>query len=94
MFCVYILYSELLDSYYIGEAEDVDKRLLEHNSGFYKFAFTKKAKDWKMFYIIECNSRIQSRKIETHIKQMKSKKYFQDLILLPEIDLKLKDKYI
>ncbi len=93
MFCIYILYSESLNSFYIGETEDIAERILQHNSGFYKFAFTKKAKDWELYYVIECNTRTQSRKIETHIKQMKSKKYFQNLKRFPEIAFKLKNKY-
>jgi putative endonuclease len=93
MYCVYILYSELLNSYYVGETEDITERLIQHNTGFYNSAFTRKANDWKLFYVLECKSRIQSRKIETHIKQMKSKKYFQNLKKYPEIALRLKNKY-
>ena len=94
MFCVYILYSEILSSYYIGETEDLRNRIDQHNLGFYVSAFTKKANDWKLYYFIKCSSRSQARRIEAHIKRMKSKKYLKDLKRFPEITLKLKSKYV
>ncbi len=36
MNCVYIIYSESLDKYYIGEAIDLEERIEQHNSGFYE----------------------------------------------------------
>jgi putative endonuclease len=32
MYCVYILHSNSLDSYYIGETVDIEKRIKEHNT--------------------------------------------------------------
>ncbi len=93
MFCVYIIYSETIDKFYIGESIDLEQRLEEHNMGFYDSAFTKKANDWSLFYTIHCESRLQARKIEIHIKKMKSKVYIQNLKKYPEITLKLKNKY-
>jgi len=90
MYCVYILYSDSLDSYYVGETVDLENRILEHNTSFYKKSYTSKIKDWKLFLLIECKDRIQARKIETHIKKMKSKKYFIDIKKYPEIIEKLK----
>lgn len=90
---VYILYSKTLAKYYVGEALDVDERIEQHNSGFYDKAYTKQVKDWKLFYSITCNNRVQARKIETHIKKMKSIKYIQNLKKHPEIIERLKNKY-
>ena len=36
MYFVYILFSEKLDRYYVGTTGDVERRLFEHNSGFYE----------------------------------------------------------
>ena len=94
MFCVYILYSEILSSYYIGETEDLKSRIDQHNLGFYVSAFTKKASDWKLYYVIRCSSRSQARRIEAHIKRMKSKKYLNNLKKFPEIAMKLKNNFI
>ena len=93
MYCVYIIHSISLDRYYVGETKDIEERLEQHNSGFYNSAFTRKAKDWTLYFYLECNSRTQARKIEAHIKNMKSKKYIQDLKKYPDIALKLLNKF-
>ena len=76
---VYILFSKTLNQFYVGETVDIEDRLTQHNSGFYDSAFTKKASDWTLYHAIECIHREQARKIETHIKKMKSKTYIQNL---------------
>ena len=90
MYCVYILHSISLDTYYIGETVDLEARIKEHNTSFYENSYTSKVKDWKLFLSIDCKNRIQARKIETHIKKMKSKKYILDIKKYPEIIEKLK----
>ena len=90
---VYILYSESLKKYYIGEASNIEERIAQHNSGFYNTAFTKQISDWVLYHSIDCKDRVQARKIETHIKKMKSKAYIQNLKKYSEISEKLKNKY-
>lgn len=90
---VYILYSKIIAKYYIGETIDLKERLKQHNLGFYNSSYTKQVKDWSIVLTIECNSRVQARKIETHIKKMKSKIYIQNMIKYPEIIEKLLTKY-
>jgi len=79
--------------YYVGETIDLEERIVQHNMGFYNLAFTRVTNDWELFHSIECKSRITARKIEAHIKQMKSQKYIKDLKKYPEITLKLIKKY-
>ncbi len=90
---VYILFSDTLNQFYIGETVDFEERLNEHNSGFYKKTFTSKASDWELFLKIVCKDRVQARKIEIHIKSMKSKKYINDLKDYPEIINRLIQRY-
>jgi len=91
---VYILYSEKLDKFYIGNTDlPPTERLQQHNSVQHTNAFTAKGTPWIIFLHFECQSRLQARKIETHIKKMKSKKYVRNLIKYPEIIDKLKEKY-
>ena len=90
---VNILVSETMNQFYIGESVDIEERINEHNSDFYKKAFTSKANDWTLFLKIICKDRIQARKIETHIKSMKSKKYINNLKEYPEIIDRLKQRY-
>ena len=93
MYCVYIIYSKSIDSYYIGETINIEDRIKQHNESFYETGYTKQSKDWILYYRIDCLSRSQARKIEAHIKSMKSKTYIQNLKKYPEICKKLKNKY-
>ena len=91
---VYVLYSEKLNKFYIGNTDcSPIERLQQHNNKQHENAFTARGIPWVIFLDFECQSRLQARKIETHIKKMKSKKYVQNLITYPEIIDKLKEKY-
>jgi putative endonuclease len=91
---VYILFSDELKKYYIGmTSENPELRLDRHNSGYYDNKFTSRGRPWSLFHVIECDSLGQARKIEQHIKNMKSKKYIENLVVYPEISLKLKRIY-
>ena len=77
-FTVYIIYSVSLDKYYIGYAEDVDVRLVQHNSGL--STFTAKTSDWKLVYQEVFSTRADAQKRERMIKAKKSRKYIEWLI--------------
>ena len=89
---VYIIYSEKLNRFYTGFTTDFDVRFDFHLHAE-KHKFTAKADDWELHFKIECASKNQGLKIERHIKDMKSKKYIQNLLLYPEITQKLKERY-
>jgi putative endonuclease len=36
-FFVYILYSPEFDKYYVGQTEDLERRIFRHNGGYEKF---------------------------------------------------------
>ncbi|WP_405211544.1 GIY-YIG nuclease family protein [Dokdonia sp. Asnod2-E02] len=91
MATVYILYSKSIDRYYIGSCLDLEQRVQEHilnNKGF-----TARAQDWKIFFKIENLEYQQARRIEKHIKNMKSKTYLVNLKKYNEITQKLIQKY-
>ncbi|MCX6249378.1 MAG: GIY-YIG nuclease family protein [Bacteroidetes bacterium] len=50
MFYVYILYSQSLDSFYIGQTMDIELRLSEHNTNKYVGSSTRIAKDWTIYW--------------------------------------------
>ncbi|ESU29080.1 hypothetical protein FLJC2902T_11170 [Flavobacterium limnosediminis JC2902] len=93
MHYVYILLSPQKDTFYIGETSDLEIRLQWHLSKEFKNSHTKIADDWILFYKINCKDINQARKIEKHIKAMKSKKFIQNLNTFPEITQKLLEKY-
>ena len=91
---VYILYSEKIDRFYVGNTElKVLERLAQHNQGLNKNAFTIKGRPWTLFHSFSCESRRQARQIERHIKKMKSKKYILNLKNYPEIKQKLLTRF-
>ena len=46
---VYILISPSSKSFYIGETEDIEQRLVQHNSHFFKNSYTQKYSDWEIY---------------------------------------------
>ena len=90
---VYILYSRTIDKFYIGETPNIDERLKIHNTKELNTNYTKSGIPWEIYYSIEVTNRIVARKIETHIKKMKSKTYIKNLKQYPEITLKLMSQY-
>ena len=78
LFTVYILYSDLLDQYYIGHTADIDDRLYRHvNSGSKS---TQKTNDWRIVYTELFQSKSEAVKREFEIKRKKSRKYIEWLI--------------
>jgi putative endonuclease len=83
MFSVYILYSKKLEKYYIGQTNDLNKRIEQHNS-LDNSSSTKKGQPWTLFINIDCESRLQAIRIERYIKKMKSRIYIETLKKFPE----------
>ena len=82
---VYILYSKKLDRYYTGTTDDVEKRLLQHNTNYYPGTFTVKGIPWEIYLSIPCLSSEAAFKLEAFIKRMKSKAFIHKLKEHPEI---------
>lgn len=93
MAVVYVLYSKSLDRYYVGSCKDLEQRLNEHLLKKYPTSYTARADDWKLFFSRSDIEYGQARRIELHIKRMKSRKYIQDLALHDSIFMSLIEKY-
>ncbi|MBI2578052.1 MAG: GIY-YIG nuclease family protein [Candidatus Wildermuthbacteria bacterium] len=72
MFCVYLLQSEKDNSFYIGQTNDLEKRLARHNNGF--VVSTKKKIPWCLLGYEKYQSRNEARWREHELKQSYSKK--------------------
>ncbi|MBC8767369.1 GIY-YIG nuclease family protein [Arenibacter sp. BSSL-BM3] len=92
-YVVYVLYSKRLQKYYVGETVDIVQRIHEHNMGIYQGSFTSQSNDWELYLSFEVETRVIARKIETHIKKMKSKVYIENLKKYPEMIIKLKREF-
>ncbi len=91
---IYPTHTQLLRliRYYVGYSSDLDVRLVFHENSESR-KFTHNAKDWQLYYKIDCTSKTQGKAIEAHIKRMKSKTYIENLLKHPEITAKLLEKY-
>ena len=79
-FYCYILYSDKTDKYYVGQTEDIQNRLTQHNSGRNKS--TKSGLPWVVKYTEEFLTKAEAAKREIEIKNKKSRKYIEWLISL------------
>ncbi len=78
-FKVYILYSKILDKYYVGYTGDVlAERLRKHNS-FHK-GFTGTKNDWDIVYFEVYDEKSFAMARERKIKSWKSRKKIEELI--------------
>ncbi len=94
MAVVYIIYSEKLKKYYTGATTlPIAERLANHNDKYYDNKYTVKGILWTLFWHMELEDMQLAKKIEDHIKDMKSKVYIENLARYPEISLKLVAKY-
>lgn len=80
MHTVYILYSSCYNKYYVGETADINKRLEEHNSKAFLKSSTTFADDWRVVLSFLVTDRVAARKVERYIKDMKSKKFIEQLV--------------
>ncbi|WP_231367659.1 GIY-YIG nuclease family protein [Gillisia sp. JM1] len=73
MFLVYIIYSSKFDRYYVGMTENVNRRLLEHNSG--KNISTKAFVPWDIVNIETFDSRFAARVREKYLKSTAGRRW-------------------
>jgi len=66
MFTVYAIKSLSSDRIYIGQTNDIQRRLKEHNDGFVRS--TKMSRPWELIAIQEINNRNEARWAEKRLK--------------------------
>lgn len=92
---IYILYSPSIDRLYIGSTElEPSERLDLHLEKYYgSNKYTAQAEDWVIFFDHICFNIFQAKRIEFHIKKMKSKEYIHNLKKYPEMITKLLSRF-
>ncbi|NMB57071.1 GIY-YIG nuclease family protein [Candidatus Beckwithbacteria bacterium] len=76
-FFVYILFDKNKDSYYIGQTNNLNRRISQHQKKQAKFT---KRGNWELVYQEEHNSRSAAVKREKYLKSLKSKKYIAQVL--------------
>ena len=82
MFWVYSVYNAVYKKVYIGQTENIERRIKEHNDQFnprYKFTrrFTGK---WGLIYSEQVNSRKEALASEKQLKSYKGREYLRAYI--------------
>ena len=67
-FYVYILHSIGSGKYYIGQTNNIERRLYEHNEGE-ESSYTSKFRPWKLLVCIPVDTRSAAVKIERYLKK-------------------------
>jgi putative endonuclease len=75
----YILQSLKDFSFYVGQCDDLDRRMSKHFDGFSKYSASKRP--LRLVYFETFDSRSKALKREKEIKSKKSKKYIEQLII-------------
>jgi putative endonuclease len=81
-FYVYVLRSVSSGRSYVGQTEDVAKRLAEHNSN--RAPSTKNRGPWELVRQEEYATRSEAAKRERQIKGMKSRRWIEELLERPD----------
>ncbi len=68
---VYILESEIDGRFYIGQTQNVSKRLERHNKGYNKA--TKSKRPWKLLISVSVSNRAEAIKLERKLKSLKKR---------------------
>ena len=61
MYTVYVIYSTSFNKIYIGQTEDIERRMIEHNNGLLS-VYTKRYKPWQIVYTEEYETRAEAMK--------------------------------
>lgn len=75
---VYIIRSELDNSLYIGQTENLVDRIISHNGGMSKY--TAKKRPWILVYTEEYESRTEAIKRERFLKKQRNRAFYNRLI--------------
>ncbi|PIP58440.1 MAG: hypothetical protein COX02_00300 [Candidatus Vogelbacteria bacterium CG22_combo_CG10-13_8_21_14_all_37_9] len=76
---VYILKSKVYQKSYVGSTTDLNRRLVEHNSG--KHYFTKRYMPWEIIYSEEFSNLSEARSREKYFKTSAGRRYMKKTYL-------------
>ncbi|MDO8530456.1 MAG: GIY-YIG nuclease family protein [bacterium] len=79
MYCVYILQSEKSGRYYIGSTGNMERRLVEHNSG--KTKSLRCSRPLRIVFRKEFVEESDARQVERKLKKLKSRTIIEQIIV-------------
>ncbi|WP_303315446.1 GIY-YIG nuclease family protein [Flavivirga abyssicola] len=75
-YIVYILYSQKRSRYYVGQTNNIKKRLERHNNGL--VPSTKGGSPWQLIKTLEVANRSEALRLENKIKKRGAKRFLKD----------------
>ncbi len=78
MLFAYVLYSAKYDKIYIGQSNNIERRLVEHNSGNHRY--TKRYIPWIVIHTAEFKTRSEAMKREKQLKTQKGREFIWEKI--------------
>ena len=79
MYYVYVLYSKKYDKIYVGQTNNYEGRLVQHNSGRHRY--TKRYIPWIIIYTEEFKTRAEAMKREKELKSHQGRKFIREKLL-------------
>ena len=80
MYHVYIIYNNDHDKFYIGQTNNINRRIIEHNSNTLKYT-SKYSGEWIVKYTEPFNNRTDAIKRERFLKKQRNKNFYKKLIM-------------
>ena len=77
MYYVYALYNQSLKKVYIGQTNNVDRRLLEHNKDGNHYTTSLKG-EWELIYKEEVATRSEALKREKQLKSYRGREFIKN----------------
>ena len=78
MYSVYLIQSDVDNSFYVGYSQDPHKRLLAHNNG--ESTYTRRKMPWKLVYIEQYSTKSEALKREIFFKAQRNTEFYKKLI--------------
>jgi putative endonuclease len=78
-FNVYILHSQKTDKFYVGQTNNLERRLKDHNSGYSNYS--KAGIPWNLVFAKVFDSRSEAMSYEKFLKSKKDKRFIEKLII-------------
>lgn len=82
MWFVYALYNHTSKKIYIGETEDIQRRVLEHNSKLGNHFTAKYDGEWEVIYQEQVSTRTQALVREKQLKSFRGREFLKQYIPL------------
>ena len=80
MYTVYAIFNRTSGSIYIGQTEDIDRRLVEHNSHTFRGYTARFDGEWQLIYTEVVGTRQEALKREKQLKSFRGREFIKSHI--------------